>query len=112
MSLHEKYRISSKATFSHVFDKPDIHFKVGPYSLLGKRNNCFYPRLGVTIKKRENKLAVQRNYLKRKIKNSFKEVIDKLPSLDYVIMVQKNSKDQNSTDYLPLLWERCLKEGE
>tara|TARA_B100001013_G_C24413157_1_gene364744 strand:+ start:181 stop:519 length:339 start_codon:yes stop_codon:yes gene_type:complete len=111
MSLHEKYRISSKAAFSHVLDKPDVRFKVGPYFLLGKKNNCFYPRLGVTIKKRENKLAVQRNYLKRKIKNSFNEVVDKLPSLDYVIMVQKNIKGPNYKEDLLLLWERCLKEG-
>ena len=52
-----------------------------------KENSVKNPRLGVSIKKRDYKLATQRNMLKRKVKNSFMGFIADLPSVDFVVLV-------------------------
>ena len=87
MSLSEKYTIPPRSGFYKVFSKPDIELKEGGFILLGKKNNCGNPRLGVSIKKNDYKLAVHRNYLKRKIRSSFQNLVCKLPLCDFIVIV-------------------------
>ena len=67
MSLGNKYIIPSKPNFTEVLKNPDLFEKVDNFFLYGKANNELNPRLGVAIKKKDYKLATERNYLKRKI---------------------------------------------
>ena len=112
MSLGEKYTIPPRSGFHKVFLKPDIKLKVDGFILLGKENCFGNPRLGVSIKKNDYKLAVHRNFLKRKIKNSFQNFVVGLPLCDFIVMVvgrgnyksQKKEIDKN----LNLLWKKCI----
>ena len=68
------------------------------------------PRSEISIKKRDFKLAVKRNALKRSIKVSFKQVSHKLPALDYVIIVKASQADkEEEREMLRGLWQKCLK---
>jgi len=87
MSLSDRYKVPSSPGFSSILSKPDFKFNKGSYLVFCKENSAKNPRLGVSIKKRDYKLATQRNMLKRKVKNSFMGFIEDLPSVDFVVMV-------------------------
>ncbi len=54
-----------------------------------KPNNLNRPRLGLVVGKKTAKLAVQRNYMKRVLREFFRLNQHQLPSLDLVVQVQK-----------------------
>ena len=87
MSLSDRYTVPSNPGFSGILSKPDFKFNKGSYLVFCKENSVKNPRLGVSIKKRDYKLATQRNMLKRKVKNSFMGFIADLPSVDFVVLV-------------------------
>ena len=87
MSLSDRYKVPSSPGFSSILSKPDFKFNKGSYLVFCKENSVKNPRLGVSIKKRDYKLATQRNMLKRKVKNSFMGFIADLPSVDFVVLV-------------------------
>ena len=87
MSLSDRYKVPSSPGFSSILSKPDFKFNKGSYLVFCKENSVKNPRLGVSIKKRDYKLATQRNMLKRKVKNSFMGFIEDLPSVDFVVLV-------------------------
>ena len=87
MSLSDRYKVPSSPGFSGILSNPDFKFNKGSYLVFGKENSVKTPRLGVSIKKRDYRLATQRNMLKRKVKNSFMYFIEDLPSIDFVVMV-------------------------
>jgi len=98
MSLSDRYTVPSKPGFSSVLSKPDFRFNKGNYLLFGKDNSMKTPRLGVSIKKSDYKLATQRNKLKRKVKNSFMSFIENLPAIDFIVMVGpgENTNDKKT----------------
>jgi ribonuclease P protein component len=108
MSLGNKYIIPSKPNFTEVLKNPDLFEKVDNFFLYGKANNELNPRLGVAIKKKDYKLATERNYLKRKVKSSFRAVVAELPCLDFVVVVKKNKPLRDEYLNLSLLWKKCF----
>ena len=108
MSLGNKYIIPSKPNFTEVLKNPDLFEKVDNFFLYGKANNELNPRLGVAIKKKDYKLATERNYLKRKVKSSFRAVVAELPCLDFVVVVKKNKSLGDEYLNLSLLWKKCF----
>jgi len=103
MSLSDRYTVPSKPGFSSILSKPDFRFNKGNYLLVGKENSMKTPRLGVSIKKRDYKLATQRNRLKRKVKNSFMGFIEDLPAIDFIVIVGPG-EDNNDKKTLHELW--------
>tara|TARA_B100001765_G_C19421273_1_gene301223 strand:+ start:354 stop:704 length:351 start_codon:yes stop_codon:yes gene_type:complete len=112
MSLGEKYTIPPRSGFDKVFLKPDIKLKEGGFILLGKKNYFNNPRLGVSIKKNDYRLAVHRNFLKRKIRSSFQNFVCRLPLCDFIVIAvgRENhiSKKEKIDKSLDLLWKRCI----
>jgi len=109
MPLQEKHLIPSSQGFGPVYRKPDARFKSGNFRVLARQNEVDLPRLGVSIRKRDYKLAVERNRLKRRIKNSFRVNLNKLPCYDFVVMVNAGESFENKNK-LDALWEGCKKE--
>ena len=78
-----KRSISSKEGFKEIFDSPDQKHST-PNILILSKNNCLgYARVGVAIRKKDTRLAVDRNNIKRKIKGSFRSKVLELPCLLY-----------------------------
>ncbi|MBI80835.1 MAG: ribonuclease P protein component [Gammaproteobacteria bacterium] len=108
MPLQEKFLIPSSQGFDPVYRKPDLRFNSGNFRILARQNEVDLPRLGVSIKKRDYKLAVERNRLKRRIKNSFRVNLNRLPGYDFVVMVNAGERLTNKNK-LDALWEGCRK---
>ena len=70
MSLPRRHRLSGPAAFSNVFEQAivssDAHFKV-----LGRGTSLKVCRLGMAVSRQVDKRAVERNRLKRVIRESF-----------------------------------------
>ena len=96
MSLSDRYTVPSNPGFSKILSKPDLKLNKGKFLVVGKENSLKIPRLGVSVKKRDYKLATHRNMLKRKVKNSFMSFIEDLPAVDFIVMIgpgeQSNDK--------------------
>ena len=106
-----KHSIPSKEGFSEIFSSPDKKHSTDNFLLLCKDNCLEHPRLGVAIRKKDIKLAVNRNRIKRKIKGSFRSKVLELQKKDYVVFVKKKlpEKDIQINKDLDFLWGKFKK---
>ena len=103
------YRLLTPGDFKTVFD--DVNWKASTQLLtaLSRENSSNKARLGVVISKRNYRLAVERNRIKRLIRESFRHDRHKLDGLDIVILVRKGFQDVDNrtvTEQLTKLWKR------
>jgi ribonuclease P protein component len=87
LNLHRKYRLARKQDFQHVFAKSD---KLAHKHVLGLyRPNAFlHPRLGIIVSKHQAKRAVDRNRVKRLVRESFRHHKQALNGLDIIVMLR------------------------
>ena len=85
-----KRSIPSSEGFDEAFSNPDTKVSTKHFLLLLKENDSGYARIGVAVRKKDIKLAVQRNKIRRKIKGSFNVNTSKLTASDHVVLVKKN----------------------
>ena len=106
-----KRSIPSSEGFNEAFTNPDRKASTKHFMLLLKENDLGYARIGVAVRKKDIKLAVQRNRIRRKIKGSFRANILKLTAADYVVFVKKNITDDSAviTKELEDLWQKIEK---
>ena len=89
-----KHSIPSKEGFSEIFSSPDKKHSTDNFLLLCKDNCLEHARLGVAIRKKDIKLAVNRNRIKRKIKGSFRSKVLELQEKDYVVLLKGNCQSK------------------
>ena len=65
--------------------------------MLSKENDIEHSRLGVAIRKKDVRLAVKRNRIKRKIKGSFRAKVLELQKKDYVVWLKANCQIKKKT---------------
>ena len=109
-----KRSIPSKEGFQDIFSSPDKKFSTKNILVLSKANVYGFARIGVAIRKKENKLAVNRNNIKRKIKGSFLSKALELPADDYVVFVRKNliGLEEELKKDLDYIWKKFKKEND
>jgi len=75
--------------YQYVFSKSQ---RVGnsSFTVLARKNSLGYPRLGLAISKKCAKRAVDRNHIKRILRESFRLNQHKLPSIDIIAMCKPN----------------------
>lgn len=107
----KRLRLSGKAEFQRVFADPrrssDRYFTV-----LACRNEQPYPRLGLAIAKRQVRLSVSRNRIKRIIRECFRRHQCDLPALDLVVMGRSAVSDTHNARLFQSLerhWRRVAK---
>lgn len=99
MSLPRRSRLTAQAQFRNVFQQPvvssDAFFKV-----LARPNGVGHARVGLAVSRQVDPRAVQRNRLKRIVRESFREryarasepvsgsLADRLPA-DYVVLPRR-----------------------
>lgn len=72
-------------------------------------NGLGQARLGLAISKRVSKLAVERNRLKRLLRESFRHARTALPAVDVVVMARGDAAAQSNQELLTearVLWQR------
>ena len=84
-------RLLNAADYKAVFS--DAQFKVScrHFLVLANRNNRSGARLGLVIAKKNVALAVQRNRIKRQLRNTFRHNRELLDKLDLVVLARKDA---------------------
>ena len=103
-----KRSIPSKEGFQKIFSSPDKKYSTKNILVLSKTNEYGLARIGVAIRKKDTKLAVDRNNIKRKIKGSFLSKVLELPPRDFVVYVKKNlkGKEKDLQKDLENIWNK------
>lgn len=104
-------RLLTPRHFSHVFEKA-IPATSPTITLLARHNDLDHARLGVTIPKKKVKLAVNRNRIKRCIRESFRLNAHSLPNVDIIVIGKHGINDLDNKqlhDHLNSLWKRISK---
>jgi len=87
MSFSRASRLVSKLDFKFVFDKPrkisSKHLKI-----LYRTNALPHPRLGIVIAKQVQRFSVDRNRIRRIIRESFRQQQAALINVDVVVMLR------------------------
>ena len=82
--------------------------------ILAKKNEISNARLGLAISKRNVKLAVQRNEIKRVARESFRQQVG-LPNLDVVLMARPGVKSLTKNELrqcIDELWQQLAKRAQ
>ncbi len=101
-------RLRSALEFKQVFSKGRRQHDAF-FTLVVLGNGIQRPRLGLTVSKRVARFAVQRNRIKRLIRENFRLQQADLPALDIVVMAKSQANDadnQTLRDSLARHWQR------
>lgn len=99
-------RLLTSGDFQRVFDGVTIKIPDQNILLLTRPNQLDHPRIGFIISKKNVRRAVQRNRVRRIIRESFRLQQHKLPPVDIIIMARKGL-DELSSDELHRLTKKC-----
>jgi ribonuclease P protein component len=105
-------RLLTPRQFKAVFDSPDGKAPGRNVLLLARNNELDHPRLGLVIGKKSVKLAVERNRLKRQIRESFRLSQDNLAGWDIVVVARKGLGDLQNAELahqFGKLWKRLAR---
>lgn len=91
-------RLLTPRQFKAVFDSPTGRAPGRNVLLLARENQLEHPRLGLVIGKKSAKLAVERNRLKRIIRESFRHRQEKLSGWDIVVVARKGLADMDNPE--------------
>ncbi|WP_256664841.1 ribonuclease P protein component [Pseudomonas sp. 8AS] len=106
-------RLLTPRQFKTVFDSPSGKAPGKNVLLLARSNDLNHPRLGLVIGKKSVKLSVERNRLKRLIRDSFRHHQELLGGLDIVVVARKGLGDLDNVELhqqFSKLWKRLARQ--
>lgn len=112
-SFPSSARLLTSADFKIVFDNPDFKVSHRFGLLLGKTNLGNRSRLGLVIAKKNVRLAVQRNRVKRLVREHFRQSPLPLATTDIIFLARRGLGDQDNQTVailLETLWQRLLEQ--
>lgn len=77
------------ADFQEVFNQTNFKISGVNFLLLARCNELAHPRLGVAIAKKKVRRAVDRNRLKRQIRDCFRLNQNQIPAVDIVFLARQ-----------------------
>lgn len=108
-------RLLNSSQFSVVFDGPNFKASHPQFLVLATENTQQRPRLGLVIAKKNIRLAVQRNRIKRLIRESFRLKQHHLPAIDAIVLARRGGdqlSNQELLEILDILWKRVAKRAK
>ena len=90
-SFTKQSRLLNSEDYKAVFTNTQLKASCRHFLVLAVNNRSFTARLGLIIAKKHVSLAVQRNRIKRVIRNSFRLNSDLLSRLDLVVLARKDA---------------------
>ena len=107
----KRVRLLKPADFSRVFNKAH-RSSDRQLTILATVNDLGYPRLGMAISRKHAKRAVDRNRIKRLVRESFRLNQADLPAADFVVLAKPATKTAPNQDVFKSLqhhWHRLTK---
>ena len=111
-TFSKSLRLLSAGDYQAVFDDAPIRASHPQLLILARANDTQSPRLGLVIAKRNIKLAVQRNRIKRILRESFRMRQDQLCGLDAIVLARRgldNLDNEAMRDLIDKQWRRVEK---
>lgn len=109
-------RLLNSQDFQAVFDKVDFKSRDSFFICLARTNGLANSRLGLIIPKKHLKRAVDRNQVKRIIRESFRTQPISQFGLDIIILARSNSivklNNKELADNLRSHWSRLIKKSK
>ncbi|QEY60081.1 ribonuclease P protein component [Pseudomonas sp. C27(2019)] len=99
--------------FKSVFDSATYKVPGKSVLLLARENQLEHPRLGLVIGKKSVKLAVERNRIKRQIRESFRHNQHILNGVDIVIVARRGIADLSNIELrqqFDKMWKRLARQ--
>ena len=122
-SFTKHQRLLNAKQYSNVFDGPDARASHRNFLILAKRNDEPCHRLGLIIAKKNVRLAVQRNRIKRVIRESFRRLGSALPEantqqseepmLDMIVMARRGIGELDNAELSSILqqqWPKLIRQ--
>lgn len=106
-------RLLTPRHFKAVFDSPSGKAPGKNVLILARLNDLEHPRLGLVIGKKSVKLSVERNRIKRVIRDSFRLNQELLAGLDIVVVARKGLGDLENPELhqqFGKLWKRLARQ--
>lgn len=91
-------RLLNAEQFKAVFDSPDFRLSGRYILVLARYNQLNHARLGLVVGKKNAKLAVTRNQIKRIFRESFRLLQEQLPVVDMVIVTRRGIADLTANE--------------
>lgn len=106
-------RLLTPQQFKAVFDSATYKVSSKHVLLLARDNQLEHPRLGLVIGKKSVKLAVERNRIKRQIRESFRHNQSILTGVDCVIVARRGIADLSNIELrqqFDKMWKRLARQ--
>lgn len=113
-SFSRSSRLTLAGEFKQVFQN-NVRVSDDCFTLLVRRQRGSRARIGFAIAKKQIKRAVDRNRLKRLLRESFRSHQNYLPAVDIVVMVRFNILQLNNSQILTRLdkhWHKVIRKCE
>ncbi|AHL77591.1 ribonuclease P [Stutzerimonas stutzeri] len=107
--FNREKRLLTPRQFKAVFDSPSGKLPGRNVLLLVRENGLPHPRIGLVIGKKSVKLAVERNRIKRQLRETFRLHQMELTGWDIVVISRKGLADLDSPELarqFAKLWRR------
>ncbi len=107
------HRLLCSADYTGVFEDNAFRKSSRQLLLLARHNELAHPRLGLVVAKRHVNKAVDRNRMKRLIRESFRINQHRLVGVDIVVLVRPGLAQQSNQvvfDSLMAIWDWLEKE--
>jgi ribonuclease P protein component len=108
LAFPPQLRLKKAAEFKKVFTNP-VKSTDRYFTLLATRNDFAYPRIGLAIAKKIIRNAVDRNEIKRTVRESFRLQQHMMPSIDIVVLARKEALDASTEALRKSLEKHWLK---
>lgn len=108
-------RLLNSSDFSRVFDDAPFRASHPNFLILARPSTTNEPRLGLIIAKKNVRLAVRRNRVKRAVRESFRLQQHKLPPIDAIVLARRGADTLSPSDLqqvLDGLWKRVAKKAQ
>ena len=102
-------RLLTAADYGLVFDKAEARASHRNLLLLARRNQGTAHRLGLVIAKKNVRLAVERNRIKRLAREFFRTQDDGAPTLDVVLLARRGIDQLDNADLSSILQQQWQK---
>jgi ribonuclease P protein component len=101
-----EHRLTRRAEFERVLRQRSVRVASGAFVAIARPNAMSGARLGMIIGKRHLPRAVDRNRVKRAIRESFRHHRGDLAELDIVIQLQGRARGEDARAALGEIWQR------
>ncbi len=108
-------RLLRPSEFQAVFDKAAFKIGEAQFLLLVRHNGLSHSRLGLVIAKKKVRRSVDRNRLKRTVRESFRHHQAELPATDVIFMARQDllaMPPEAFRDALAQAWKRLRRKAE